>query len=416
MTARFLVMTAAVPLAGLWIGGFPSIRVLNALERWMLYFAAGFVTLAIEMVLMSIAGVPWSIVLLLALPLIAAIPGWRRSVDGARSPRPRWELALAVAAIIVVILFVDSGAATNFDLLLFWGPKAQHFGLVRAVDPVFMRENFLMHPDYPTLYIGYLAWTMQGGARLDWWGAAATMPLFLVLSTIAVYGFSRSRLSPAFAALFASTVGILYVLNSLGGNAEPPMVFFETLAVAAIVTGAGDVAVAVALIGAVLTKREGLAFAVVAFALHVVIAGEWRKRMRAGIAVAAVMLGWIAYCAHYHLIVTYNLGAEVALSFARVLHGAALVWSQFSLGVGYLPWLAVLALIFCGRARAALPYVAATLAYCLILVYQFARMADADAFALWSVSRLLISAYVFLFFGAVAAIRAVETPAAVSPR
>jgi hypothetical protein len=422
---RFLLMTAVVPLAGLWMRWFASVRALNRPARLMLYFAAGLVTLTEEMFLASLAGIPWSAALLLVPPLLAGLPSLRRPLAppyGTRRvapppsaalpamPRPRWEIVLAAATVVIVALTIASGAATGFDTFFFWGLKAQRFGLLRAIDVAYLRDpvNMVFHPDYPPLHPFYLAWTMLGGDHLDWWVVVATAPLFLLLSTVTVYSFIESRLASSLTALYASALGALFILNALGGNAEPPLVFFETLALAAMASGAGDAAVAVGLTGAVLAKREGLPFFVLAMAVYVINGGRDRwKRLRAGIPAAVALLAWLAYCRHHGLFKTYNLGAEV-FTVQSVLRAVHLVAQDVSVGLWYLPWIAGLALIACGRIRPALPYVAATLGYCLLLVYEFSRWNDPVGLAIWSVSRVMISTWLFLFFGAVVALRRVE--------
>jgi len=245
------------------------------MRRLVAYVCFFLVAIALEMMAIAYAGWRWSVpvvVLVAALVAFGAPPtrrlARRRLAGGAPADRPagsrRSEAIIAIAAIALVTWIVLGGAATSFDLLLFWGAKGQQFGRMHTIDVAFLADpaHHVMQPDYPPLVPLLYAGTMIGADRLNWFVAILTAPLFLALATCAVYEF-RPRLTAVFATMF----GYLFVLNSTGGNAEPALIFF---AVVALVSD-DDLLTTVALTGAVLTKLEGGVFAalfVAAIALH----------------------------------------------------------------------------------------------------------------------------------------------------
>src|SRR5260221_150397 len=226
---RFAVLTALVPVMGGWTAAFASVHALRRAARLAGYTAAGVVTITAEMFLLASLGVPWSPALLFPLPLLATLAVWWRdrglAQGNAVAPSgDRAALIIAGAAILVVAATVLAGAATSFDLLLFWGVKGQRFGLMHTIDVAFLRDpaHTLMHSDYPPLVPLVDAWTMLGSDWLDWFGTIATAPLLLLAGSTAVWGFTRSG---TLTALYAPTFGFVFLDNNIARNAEPMLLF-----------------------------------------------------------------------------------------------------------------------------------------------------------------------------------------------
>ena len=171
---------------------------------------------------------------------------------------------------------------------------------------------FLMHADYPPLLPLVYTWCSIAAHRFSYWGAAFLTPLYLLATVLAFRGFAAQKLGEstrnAFAALLAAVLAFGFAEGQVAGGADPQLIMFEVIAVAAL-TFAPDahVIAAIALAGAAFTKVEGAAFAVVVVvALHRWCERDWRRALVLT-APAAVLLGsWIAFARHHGLLDSYG--------------------------------------------------------------------------------------------------------------
>lgn len=384
----FLLLTALVFVAGGWAWRFrPPLAAL---------FAAGLVTVTLEMVFLAVIGVRWNAVVLMAAPvaiLVAQLRGYavarQESNRVTAQPRNRVTgfLAITALALIVFASTVISASATSGDFVFFWGSKAQRFGSERMLDTRFLRDpdHAVMHPDYPPLVPLYYAWTMLGSKELDWFGAMASAVLFLALAATAV---PDRRL----AALFASMFALLCIRNSVAGNAEPALLFFEAVALGALLARNDGVA-AIALAGAALTKIEGSVFVVLAIAL---LGRRWKVALFPLLTLGA----WLLFAKTHGLLDSYVPRAELSLRY--VLPSIAQLLREMSFGLWYTPWLAIALLVALGQARRAIPYAIAALGFLGFMTIIYARP---EAHMEWSAQRVLMTPLVIVFFGAVAAQR-----------
>ena len=366
---RFVVMTLLVFVAGAWSRRFRA--------PFVAWFAVGLVTLAVEMVVMTAIGVKWSVIALMVLPVAGLVARFR---GYAVARRFEWSYAFAFLALLIYALTVLSAATTSGDFVFFWGTKGQQFGQERMLDTAFLRnpDHVVMHPEYPPLVPLYYAWTMLGATELDWFGALSSAILFLALATFAV---------PAkFQALFASMFALLFIRNDVAGNAEPALIFFEVVALGALLAK-NDIVAAIALSGAALTKLEGAVFAVIVIAL---LGRRWKVALP-----PLIILGlWLLFANANGLLASsdprYAFSAEYVLPALRQLAG------QMSFGLWYLPWIAIA--VMYTRSRESLPYIAAALAFLAFMVLTYARP---EAHMEWSAQRVLMTPLVLFFFSAI---------------
>ncbi|PYQ30328.1 MAG: hypothetical protein DMF56_05810 [Acidobacteria bacterium] len=410
ITARFVIMTLLVFVAGAW-----SRRYRATFVEW---FAAGLATLTIEMIVLSAIGVRWSIPLLLIVPVIVAlIP---RNAPHDASKYHLLFLIVACVALAVYALTVMSAAATSGDFVFFWGTKGQIFGQERMLDTAFLRnpDHVVMHPEYPPLVPLYYAWTMLGAQQLDWFGAMASAILFLALATLAIRGDANK-------ALFAAMFALLFIRNDVAGNAEPALIFFEVVACgAAAASAAGvlasgdattrrpraaaapqdDVVTAIALCGAILTKMEGAVFAI----LFIVFL--WRRKL--AIIPLVVLAAWLVFAKTNGLFGTSD--PRYAFSVAYVWPAMKQLAGQLSFGLWYLPWIACGAAAALGRRNeqlhpsrhvfirrpraAAAPLLVAAIVFLAFMVLTYARP---EAHLEWSAQRVLMTPLVLFFFSAI---------------
>ncbi|HJQ37415.1 MAG TPA: hypothetical protein VKB93_09770, partial [Thermoanaerobaculia bacterium] len=306
---RFAVMTLLVFLAGGW-----------ARRSIPACFAAGLVALALEMLVFSVLGLRWTVLGLIVVPVLLTL--WSGRLQPAENGGLKPAAPLALLPIILFAITVLSATATSGDFVFFWGTKAQRFAQQGMLDVEFLRnpEHAVMHPEYPPLVPLYYAWTMLGASELNWFAAMASAILFLGLAT-------WETRSPLFAALF----GLLFIRNDIAGNAEPALIFFEVVALAAIVAK-NDLVAAVALCGVALTKIEGAVFVVLVI---VFLARRWKVALPPLLVLAA----WWIFAKTNGLLATQD--PRYAFSFAYVLPSLWQLVKEMSFGLWYLPWIAI---------------------------------------------------------------------------
>ena len=392
---RFVVLTLLVPLAGGGARWSRDVRALPIATQIAVYFATGLVTLTLEMMVLAAVGVRWNAWWLLVMPvagLLSCLVAEKGQPSNPATQQPRNPIvAITLLAIAVFASTVLSAAATSGDFVFFWGTKGQRFGSERLLDVEFLRtSNFnVMHPDYPPLVPLYYAWTMLGETQLDWFAAMASAVLFLALTAAAV----REH---RYAALLTSMLALLFIRNSVAGNAEPVLFFFETLALAALIARQDFVA-SIALAGVALTKIEGGVFVIIVAAIWIVRERKWKAALFPLFALAA----WLLFTKTNGLVDAYVPSDPLSMRYVFPAIGQLL--REMSFGLWYAPWIAIAILLFTGRIRASLPYVLGAVLFLAFLVTVYSR---ANAHMEWSAHRVLIAPLLLCFFGALAAQRA----------
>ena len=410
---RFLLLTLLLPFLGAWVGA----RSLPLAARIPVYFACGLFTVVAEMFVLTCLGVPWSFWLLVPLPLLMLLRP-RGAAAASAAEVPRYPLLIAAAALLILFSATLAASLTSGDYVIFWGTKGQHFGDVHTLDVPFMKEAPPeMHPDYPPLVPFYYAWTMLGGdGAFNWWGGILSAPMFLTLSVAAVYGYGRYagiRIAAPMAALLASSFAIFFIRNQIAGNAEAALLFFETIALAALICGrsrSDDLVAAIALAGVALTKVEGGVFVALVLALSwLTRPGSWPSRFIAGIRVGVLpvvaLFSWLAY-SHVHGLTEVYTGRS-DLSVAYFLPTFKTLWGELALHLWYTPWIAAAVVIVTGRIPRALPWLAASLAFIAFLLTVYMRP---NAHMEWSSGRALMTAVLLFYFAAMAAHRRPASP------
>jgi hypothetical protein len=348
--------------------------------------AVGAVILCAEMFALTVAGVPWTPGLLLAAPAIAiaivVARGRTAAVRVARPPADRSTpaalglLLIAGTAVALVAYAAMTARVTSSDLHLFWAAKGQRFGLEGRIDADFLgrADHQLMHSDYPPLWPCLYGFGTMLAGRFAWGAALATLPLFLALAVVAVASFARLRLgsleAAGLAAAFASLFGFLLSDFMTAAGADPPLLFFETLALCLLVFAREEpgafLLAGIALAGAAWLKLEGIAFGWAVIAAAAIAIRPMSRRQLAQLAAPPLIAygTWVAFCRAHDLLET--LGTHRFLVTAERLRTIVSgMLRAASMGSGYLPWI-VVALLFVlrrpGREAAAAVLVAALVA------------------------------------------------------
>jgi hypothetical protein len=370
----FLLATLSLAILGGGAAFHPSLRHASLPARAAAAMGFGAVLLTLAGMLLTAAGVRWSVPALAAIPLAVSLAAgfwWRRRPAVAMPPMTagraaRWTLVGAGGVSLALLCWaLVSGSATSVDYLFFWGVKAARFADVRGVDVGLLRWPFFVHAvvDYPPLVpivqafgaiaAGELPWRTVPLTSLFWVAAAA--PLLRSLLRRRLDGDSATAVTAFWIAAMSASV----TTSLSGANAEAPLLFFESIAVAALLTedaASSRFLPAWMLAGAVLTKVEGTVGAiliVLGAAAHDVL--ERRPallRRSAGLALppAAALSAWFLFQHHFGLRPGFRgHGGFFALHFDHV--GTVLSRLPLALEAGTfgLSWLLPLVLLIAAR-------------------------------------------------------------------
>jgi hypothetical protein len=296
---------------------------------------------------------------------------------------------------LYLALSLVSSAATSADYLLFWGVKGARFAADRGISDAFLRHPFSIHavPDYPPLVPVLQAWGCLVAGRMPWRFVPAFSGVWLLAAVPILFDRGRRRLgdegSAALVTCWVASMCASLPYSFSGGNAEVPVLFFESVALGWLLTE-GEVAESrlvpsIALCGAALTKVEGL-LAVVLIAAGVFLRdrGEPRRRpLTRSLALVAWPLAavgvWFVYQRSRAMPVGYRPHGELfALYTGNLAVVLRAMLESMTAGSLWLSWL--FALFFLTRSvpawKRAAP--ALTLASGLILFFVFDYLHDRD--------------------------------------
>lgn len=287
----WLVSLAALPLVGFPVAFARPFRSLPVGCRLALAGGAGCFILSAVMTLAALLGVRWSPALLVVASFVVSVAVGRtvaredpigRPVEEPHGPVSIAAALSSAAVVAIVTLSVTAGASTSGDFILFWGPKGQAFAAAGTIDAPFLKDPFLeyLHASYPPLVPNIFAFASMVAGRFAWGAATATFPLTLAGLAVALPGVLRLGASRAAAhamsAVVVAGLGLIGMETDIAGSAEMPLLFFETLALALLVSPAASrpsvqLLAGLLLGGAAATKVEGLPVALAAALLFVAL-------------------------------------------------------------------------------------------------------------------------------------------------
>jgi hypothetical protein len=401
-----------LPLIGIGIWRLPSIRRLDLGGRIAAAGAAGAAIMAALLVLLSIASIHWSRAVVF--PAVAAITivsiflarPLKRSVDTER--KDVWAIvALAIFAILVVYGLMTARMSCG-DLHFFWGPKAVRFYRDGGVTVSFLGDPSAarMNPGYPLLLPLLYVWSETIAGQFSWWSAILSTALFLFGSVALVRSTGRDNRG---AVLMCATLAYAIAVADAAGAGEPPLIFFETLAIVAVtfVREPRDqtILAALGLAGAVMTKIEGATF-VIAVVIAMLVLRRSPKRILFIALPAAVLLGaWLGFVRFHHLFEYYR-GATMPIYFAALPNTLATLAKAAGYELYGLPWLAPILLFILGpnRRNAMLPMTIAVLTF-LAAIFFYIHLPDPTEWILSSAPRVLLTPLTALLIASAAAWR-----------
>jgi hypothetical protein len=326
--------------------------------------------------------------------LVLGLVWWRRPAPPRPPGRPSRGIALAagaIAALSLLLLFwtLVTEGATSVDYLFFWGVKAARFADVRGVDTVLLGWKYFGHgvPDYPPSVPILQAWGALAAGRLPWRFVPVCSLLWIAAAAPLVRALLRRRMSDdaaaAVACFWIAAASITIAQSYSGGNAEAQLLFFETLAVAALLAedaGASRFLPALMLMGAVLTKVEGSAAAGAIIAGAVLRdllerrGGTLRRALPLVLAPAAGLAAWFAFQWHFGLVVGYRSHGpllNVSARFLPTILGEG--FRHLDAGTLWLSWAIPIAFLLAARPdpRRLLPALALVAGLCGFLVFDY---------------------------------------------
>ena len=424
--ALWLAALCLLPFCGFPLLSHPAFRAFSVPARVVLSAAAGAVLLSAAMTGAVLVGVRWNETALAVSAVLLAI-GLRlllgREAGTPRAPEPfgplgAAALALSAGAVAGAALAAWSGSATSPDLVFFWGAKAQQFAAAKTIDVPFLQDPYhrYMHLYYPPLVTNVFAFATMLAGRVAWNAAVLTFPLLLAALAVGLPSLFRASLprpaAAACSALAVAAVAFAGIEADVGGNGEMPLLLFETLGAALLVSsgarsGAVQLLAGLLLAGAVTAKVEGLPFAAAAVALFLALGVERGRRHDAAarlILPSAVCLGgWFAFGATRRIFVGYaGEGRLFDLYPSRIASVAVLIGkSLFATGYG-LPWLVPLAALLASAAvgglrRAAwIPLGTSAALTGFFLFTYLHREEDPALWISWSAPRIFIAVAILL--------------------
>jgi hypothetical protein len=447
----------------LWLGSFlllaltgaplllhPAFSRMPPAGRALLAGAAGAALTSFAMTAAALLGIRWSVPALLAAAALLALA--LRSALGAASNRspetpnpagtagPRTAMLVAAVlcavAVAAALLATAAGSASSPDLLFFWGPKAQQFAASRTVDAAYLAQPLLryMHPYYPPLVTNLYALASIVAGRMSWTAATFLFPSLLAALAVGLPGILRTAMRPltasATTALAVCAIACVGMEADIGGNAEMPLLLFETLGVAVLLSPlaegpAGQLLGGLLLSAVVSAKVEGLPFALAAVAAFV-----WMRRRSSSpgpalarlLGPAALALGaWFAFGQKTHLFRGYSgEGGLLRLHLENAPAAAnAIAVALASTGYG-LPYLVPLICLIVAwrelRADAALPLVTAAGLTAFLLFTYVDRPGDPSLWIAWSAPRVFSPLAVLFALAAACARDEPEAGARETPR
>jgi hypothetical protein len=392
-----------LPAMGAAAAFHPAVRPLGLAARLSAAFAAGTVGLTVEAVLFSLLRVRWTVAgLCLPLLILSSLGAvlWSRRSPSRSLPGPlRPGVAIGSLSVLAVCLALAhltaslaTARSTSLDYVFFWGVKAARFAAARGIDVALLRWLFFGHavPDYPPLVPVVGAWSALVDGRMHWRAGLLTAALWLGAAVPIVLALLRRRLpdrdATAVTAFWTVALAISLASSYSGGNAEAPLLFFETVAGAALLSEAKEdppesrFLPALALAGAVLTKVEGVVGAALLIA-GVSLRDHLDNRRRVlsrGLPLAAAVLGglllWFGFQLATGLTPGYRgHGAPLDLHFEHLGRILASAFAHLDAGTAGVSWLfPALVLLALGRdRRAALPALVFLAGLALFLLFDY---------------------------------------------
>ena len=400
-----------LPLVGIGIWRLDAVKKLDLGGRIAVAGATGAAIVAAVLAALSIVSIGWSrSVVISIVVVITAISIYVARPLRMREKHPIDRLAMAALIVIAILLIyglLDARLSCG-DLHFFWGPKAVRFYRDGGVTLGFLADpnTVRMNPGYPLLLPLIYVWSETIARQFSWFSAVLSTALFLFGSIALIRSTSRDDRA---AVLMAATLAYAFAIADAAGAGEPPLIFFETLAIVAVTfirdRRAQIVLASLGLACAVMTKIEGATFAIAVVLALIVVRRTFRQTILIA-APAAILLGaWLAFV-RMHNLSEYYRGAGMPIYFAAVTKTLLTLAKAGSYELYGLPWIVPIVLIAIApnRRNAALPLLIALLTFGAAFFF-YIHLPDPTWWILSSAPRVLLTPLTALVIASAAAWR-----------
>jgi hypothetical protein len=443
-----LLAYLVLPLAGIW-----AWRWAPASARWSVAMAAGALTVALLMSALSVIGIEWSRAVLfplLAIVIGAGIYAARSSANAGRDeashgaepgraearldrlkpvlhstdrlkPVLHWADAGTVLAWVMALYGVVTARSSCGDLAFTWGPKAVRWFRAGGLDPDVLKTWPQLTVDYPPLQTLLLSFSNLFSHQFPWWAAVLAGPLFLIPTLVILRVWSGDALGTM---LVATTLSFGFALAYPHGCAEPPLLLFETIAIAALVfiddRRAQTFLLAMSLAGAVYTKLEGTTFAIAVVLTIAITLRRPKQALLVAAPAALLFAAWMAFVFRNGLYYMYS-GATLPIYWSALPVTLKTLLKVAKFELWWLPYLVPIVLIAIGNWRRALAPLSIALLTTGATVYFYVHYPDPVWWIESSSPRVILTPMLALLVGVLAAGHKepapppAGTPAAVPP-
>lgn len=420
---HFLAMLSylALPLLGIAVWRLDFVRREGLAIRLSIATAAGALLVGIVMGALSVLTIEWSRTILFAAFALAAAAAWfvaqtpfvaQTLLSVPQEPqtgvsvqhRRWWSVAIAVPWLLTLYGTLTARESCG-DLQFTWGPKAIKFFRAGGLDPKVLHTWPQLTVDYPPLQTLLFAWSNTVSHQFSWWAAILLAPpLFLAIIAI-VRNWSGNDYCTL---LFAATMAWGFAISYPAGCAEPLLLLFETLVIAALTflddPRAQTFYATLGLAGAVLTKLEGTTFAIAVFLTILIVQRNWQRALISIVPAALCIGAWMTFIFRNDLLYMYG-GARMPMYFEALPIVLKTLVKVAKFELYWLPWLVPIVIIALGNVRkAAVPLSIAVLTTGAT-IYFYLHYPDPTWWIESSSPRVLLTPLLALLIAAAAAWR-----------
>jgi hypothetical protein len=397
-----LLAYAVLPLVGMVVWRLADVR-----AKWSVAMAAGALIVALLMSGLSVIGIEWSRgVLFTLLAILIGIGVYLRRVE-VRADGPKLVLHRAdagtLAAWLLALYGVVTARSSCGDLAFTWGPKAIRWFRAGGLDPDVLRTWPQLTVDYPPLQTLLLSFSNLFSHQFAWWAAVVAGPLFLIATLMVVRVWSGDALGTM---LVAAALAYTYAFAYPHGCAEPPLLLYETIAIAALTfleeRRSQTFLVALALAGAVYTKLEGATFAIAVFLTILIVLRRPKQAIITIVPAALLFAAWMAFVFKNGLYYMYS-GATLPIYWSALPVTLKTLARVAKFELYWLPYLVPIALIALGNWRRALAPLSIAVLTTGATVYFYVHYPDPVWWIESSSPRVILTPMLALLIGALAA-------------
>lgn len=399
-----------LPLIGIIVWRVPVVRDETLAVRISIATGAGALIVGLTMATMSLLGIQWSrttLFLILGVWTVVAIAAAFRGPKSERRLSPPHSLWTAGTVLMWLVTLYGTLTAREScgDLHFTWGPKAIRFFRAGKIDADLLQTYPQLTTDYPPLQTLLFAWSNTFSHQFSWWSAVILSPLFLIATLIVIRTWSGDE---AGTFLVAATLMWTFTLAYPAGCAEPLLLLFETIAIAALTflkdPRAQTFYATLGCAGAAWTKLEGTTFTIAVVITILLVQRNWRRALIVAAPAALLVGAWLAFVLRSDILLMYG-GAKLPIQWQAlplVLKTLAKVarWELY-----WIPWIVPAVLIAIGSVKRALVPISISLLTAGATVSFYLRAADPVWWIESSSPRVILTPLLALLLGAVAAHR-----------